>query len=374
MAIARALLTIDVSASDDVPTEIRLLSAGLNQSENGDFVFDDVAARTVMAAWEQHTRGLTRAGMIDLEHLSLDASAASFDPDARAWFDFELRDGDLWMTHIAWTADGAARLREKRQRFLSPAILYDTSTRRVRSIVNVALTALPALHGAPELIAARVAQGRHTMAEDSGAAMAQILKAMGLDAKMPSKVAVALGLDAGASLDDIRAALDAFAAKMAKVEELLSDADPADAAADEAPADAAAAEADAAPAASPDAAASMRFDIAALRAELAEHRAFRASVEEKERHDLVASMVARGAEMPATAWTDDSARVPAEPWASMSLASLRARVATLAARAPAPVAPAQGSALTEQQLAICKEYGLDPARFAALRAKELTNG
>lgn len=97
-------------------------------------------------------------GMIDLEHLSLDEDAPSYDPDARGHYRLEIRKDarnrpELWMI-VSWAPDGEQRIREKRQRYVSPAFYTDGETKRVVSIHNVALCANPATHGAQPLIAA----------------------------------------------------------------------------------------------------------------------------------------------------------------------------------------------------------------------------
>lgn len=137
---------------DALPTEIRLFVPGWNESENGRYLFDEKAAKAVMAAYKAH--GVDR--MFDLEHLSLEdpETSANFDPDARAWCHLELRDnGELWAVDIVWTEDGARRLTEKTQRYVSPAFRYDKEG-RITKVINIALTALPATHGTPELVAA----------------------------------------------------------------------------------------------------------------------------------------------------------------------------------------------------------------------------
>jgi hypothetical protein len=53
----------------------------------------------------------------------------------------------------------------------------------------------------------------------------------------------------------------------------------------------------------------------------------------------------------------------------MSIVALRARVESLAQRAPVVRPPAAASALTDAQIAIAKEYGIDPARYAQMRAR-----
>jgi ClpP class serine protease len=75
-----------------------------------------------------------------------------------------------------------------------------------------------------------------------------------------------------------------------------------------------------------------------LEAEQAKLAADRKVLESQERRALVASLVKCGAELPATAWADQEATAPAEPWSSMALGALRDRVAKVSA-AKVPAAP-----------------------------------
>jgi len=146
MNLARMAVLID---GDAPPTEFRIFTAGWNASENGDFLFDAEAARLLMASYQAH--GIDRT--IDLEHLSLDDSAPNYDPDARGSCHLQLRGGELWAIDVRWTDDGAARLASRRQRYISPTFLFDKNRRPVK-LHNIALTAHPALHGTPALVAA----------------------------------------------------------------------------------------------------------------------------------------------------------------------------------------------------------------------------
>lgn len=124
------------------PTEFRIFAAGVNESSNGPALFDAAAAARVMATYEQQGVRL----MIDLEHGALDGS----DRDARGWFDLELRGGELWAANVVWTPDGARRISEGTQRYISPA--FD-DTEAMAWLINVALVAMPATYGAAPLVA-----------------------------------------------------------------------------------------------------------------------------------------------------------------------------------------------------------------------------
>lgn len=106
---------------------------------------------------------------IDLEHQMLDSEIAP-DPtakDARGWCQLELRsDGSLWAVNVKWTDDGRTRLLEKRQRYVSPAFNIDPDSSRITSMVNVAITAIPATHDTPALVAARRARDRRKLSTE----------------------------------------------------------------------------------------------------------------------------------------------------------------------------------------------------------------
>lgn len=132
------------------PSEVRLFTRGINPSRQGPVLFDERAAESVMHAYREHGVPVT----IDLQHHSLDPESRSYDPDARGSGQLELRDGELWLVGIKWTADGEARIRERRQRFVSPAFKRDRKTNRVTHVHNVAICAQPATDNAMPLIAA----------------------------------------------------------------------------------------------------------------------------------------------------------------------------------------------------------------------------
>lgn len=136
---------------DALPTEFRIFKAGANGATHDPFIFDAKAAADVMSEYERHGVEL----MIDLEHESYADEAPRADSrDARGWFRLEMRGGELWAVNVRWTEDGARRLREKTQRYISPTFTRHKKTGRVGRLMNVALTAMPAMYAAPALVAA----------------------------------------------------------------------------------------------------------------------------------------------------------------------------------------------------------------------------
>lgn len=175
---SRKRATLAISVGDTLPTEFRIFVKGLNPNANGPaHLFDDQAARDVMAVYAAH--GVDR--MIDLEHLSLEdpEKSANYDPDARGWCKLEVRpDGSLWAVNVTWTPDGEARLRDKRQRYISPAFGYDPATMRISEIVNIAVTALPATYGTLPLMAARAQRPRDLRKLSRGSSFEDVFKAL----------------------------------------------------------------------------------------------------------------------------------------------------------------------------------------------------
>lgn len=143
-----------VIANGEPPSEFRLFVSGWNETEKGPYLFDGVAAESVLAAYQAWGVDL----MIDLEHQWF-ACEVPTDPtarDARGWFRLELRaDGSLWAVNVEWTPDGAERLRSKRQKYISPCFDFDQESRRVMALINAALVSMPATRGTPALMSKR---------------------------------------------------------------------------------------------------------------------------------------------------------------------------------------------------------------------------
>lgn len=147
--MTQSLVTLAIDTGAAPPSSFRIFRRGSNSTRKGAVLFDDAAARAVMADYRTHGTDIA----IDLEHLSLDPDARHHDPDARGWCRLEVRGGELWAVDVRWTADGAERLRARRQRYISPAFQRG-SDGRPRSLHNIAITSTPATDEAPALVAA----------------------------------------------------------------------------------------------------------------------------------------------------------------------------------------------------------------------------
>lgn len=180
-----------------LPTEFRIFKRGVNTSVKGTFLFDAQAAKDVMADFAKHGADI----MIDLEHLSLDEESKAYDPDARGWCRLAVRNGELWATQVRWTPDGAARLSDRKQRYISPTFLYDKATRRVFSIHNAAICGAPALDNMPALVEA---SKKFSRGKSLG------LVSLSITTKgdpMDPELLTALGLPEDATLEDVLAAI-----------------------------------------------------------------------------------------------------------------------------------------------------------------------
>ncbi len=189
---ARVTLTIDAT---DPPKEFRIFRKGMNKTSKGDFLFDDEAAKSVMAEYRQHGVDI----MIDLEHLSLDSEGTNYDPSAYGWCKLELRGGELWAVNVSWTTAGAQRLRKKESRYISPAFHYLTDNGRITEIYNIAICAVPATYETPALVAASKRVGKQI-----GTLTIEVGK---MDIK---KILALLGLDEDATLEDVLEAIKAL--------------------------------------------------------------------------------------------------------------------------------------------------------------------
>lgn len=360
---------------DGAPTEFCIFEVGAFESSKGPYLFDAKAAKTVMADYA--TRGVDL--MIDLNHDSLDLPMRSDSGDARGWFKLQLRDdGSLWAVDVRWTPDGARRLAEKTQRYISPAftIAADDTDRRISELINVAICAMPATYDAAPLVAA----SRVLLASPETPASVPIvdpeqIKAA-IDALTDGTIAKALGLDAAATPQDI---LDAVTATVAAL-------GPAAGAPDSV--------ADNAVPESPDAPVANQLkrdlkcatlaeafaEIARLQKVDAGLVAERAALEGAQRVELVASLVKLNGETPATAWADPDQRIPCDRLAKESIDSLRTRVVALRAL-PARVAVTPPTVVTnvtgveatitltaDEEKAAAKMTPEQRARFVALRA------
>ena len=303
--------------------------------------------------------------MIDLEHQSLDVQPGAPDPtarDARGWCKLDLRGGELWAICATWTPDGAARLQNKTQRYVSPAFNVDPKTNRVTKMINIAITAIPATHNTPALVAASRRKTHRMLDKTKLLNAIKLAQTSGLD---PDLVVKALdAVEAG----DLDAAMQILKSIIAAATGAPADAAPdPDAAGDsgsegdgtQPTQDSAAPPPPAKPAPKPGApdgaddktehkamrvmlcslagketfaeavaeAEKWRVSHLTLETERQQLAAQRATIEAAERRALAIELVTIKAEFPSTVWADDKAVALKPRWLKMPIEELRQHVA-----------------------------------------------
>jgi len=309
------LITLD--AEGGLPTEFRILRAGVNTTTKGPLVFDEAAAVAVMAAYELH--GVDIA--IDLQHDSINRDAMSKRSDAadaRGWCKLELRNGDLWGVRATWTPDGTARLTNRTQRYISPIVLLDADTNAVSEIFNLALVSMPAMDNVPALVASRI---RTPMSEELIKGALDALSAGDADAASEILKKILVELASGESSEATAETPDAAP------EEMTAEPEDADDEGDEEKEKEAAAMANALRS-------TLRVEtprevlasVKRMQAEIDSLKLSRDADEQNERVSLVGELVKLGAELPATAWADADTFRPVDTLRDMPMAALRSRV------------------------------------------------
>lgn len=419
VTLNRIFRELSFSAPGVLPTEFRLFVRGWNPTEKGSFLFDDIAAKAVMSANKQW--GVDRT--IDLEHgmLSEQPSPDPTSRDARGWCKLELRsDGSLWCVGVKWTPDGAARLTDKRQRYVSPAFDIDPKTMRVTKLINIAITSIPATHATPALVAASSTKGARMDPKMVMKALEALIAgdAEGCQNILKGIIAGAAGAapDADGEGGDGSAAEggDDPNAQVSSETMDAADGDGGEASAEQPARDGreppkpAGSSNQGGPPAKPSKASIaetaaglatlMRLTGASTIGQAAakvavfhnshveletERQALskqRATLESAERRTLCKELVRLGAEFPATVWADDKATTIKARWLKMPIADFRAHVGeqrkARGDKGPPQLRPPSGGdagpgalvQLSATELAICKETGCDPTVYAALKS------
>ena len=190
------------SDGDVLPTEFRLFARGKNKTKKGTFLFDDEAARLVMAAASAWAIDYS----LDYNHAAMNASLPGHERIAAGWFKLEVRNGELWAVDVSWTPRAAVALSNKEFRYISPTFRHEGG--RVVEMVNVALTNIPATLGIRPLVAASLGEAMNDELVELGIVSAdatpeQVTRAIVGLARMRSDLM---------SLTDTRSSADAIAA------------------------------------------------------------------------------------------------------------------------------------------------------------------
>jgi phage I-like protein len=174
-----ATLSLDVatllSVDAEPPSEFRIFSAGVVDTTKGKFLFDAKAADSVMASFADHGAEIP----LDFDHAMVSDDSLPSERRAAGWFRLSVRNGELWAEDVRWTPRAATALRDREWRYLSPAFHHESGSdpRRVKRLINVALTNLPATKQLRPLVASQRGGGtseNHTEAR----AMTALLTAL----------------------------------------------------------------------------------------------------------------------------------------------------------------------------------------------------
>jgi phage I-like protein len=245
--IALALTDLFAGAQDPEPgkdrvppAEFKILSAGINSTTKGQFLFDDLSAAAVMGEFERHKVDLS----IDYDHAAVTAGMGGGTAPAAGWFRLEVRSGELWAMNVRWTPAGDAHLRAGEYRYFSPLMNCDDATGRVLCLFNLALTNMPAMDGIDALVAASAraladerdhhmneelqkALARIKQLETDNAAQATELATLRPAASQVVALSAVVGFAGGSSPSEVQGRVTALAGFQRDVVALSGQADPA---------------------------------------------------------------------------------------------------------------------------------------------------
>lgn len=184
--------------------EIQLFPAGTFRARDGRpagidgwVMTADVARRVIVRATQRQTPFVT-----DYEHQTLYAETSGNPAPAAAWFsNLEWREGDgLYAVDVDWTAKAAAMIAGDEYRYLSPVFKFDPKTGEITELLMAAVTNNPAIDGIADVAAARYL----TNPEEEHSVDEELLKL--------------LGLEADATPEQVRAAIQALIDKAGQAE------------------------------------------------------------------------------------------------------------------------------------------------------------
>jgi len=150
------------------PSEFRIWPFGEIATTKGTFVFDELAARSVMEAFASYGNRLT----IDYEHKAVDPNRRAGDGKAAGSFVLELRADGLYAVDVRWTPPAARALLNKEWLYFSPYFSAEEESGRIVEVINLALTNIPATKNLQPLVAAHRSQHTMDSTNDAGAVTA----------------------------------------------------------------------------------------------------------------------------------------------------------------------------------------------------------
>jgi phage I-like protein len=204
--------------SRGIPTEIKIMSVGVNKTLNGDYIYDEVARKQMMRS---HREWGLKQLPIDKDH-SL-AYAPFVDGKAVGWFTPDFGEDGVYARDIEWTAEGHSLLEAKAYKHFSYDMFLDEE-QRPESLLSLSLTNRPATQKQPQIVSLQAT------ARDASIDTANTKEHKGINTErsrsMEGKVLKMLGLDSEEGLEDKVAELvasnKALADKVAEADVLRS--------------------------------------------------------------------------------------------------------------------------------------------------------
>lgn len=183
----------------DAPEEIKLLPLGLVHSQKGDFLVDDESCRMILKQFRERRLDI----VIDYEHQTLEGVQAP----AAGWVK-DLRKGeDALIAKVEWTPKAEEYLKNKEYKYLSPVVLKREQDMRVTAIHSTALTNTPAIDGMFAIVNSLNIED-YNDGSDGGMIMEL------------EKLIKLLGLQEGATEEDVLKAIEAAAKSADQLKEL----------------------------------------------------------------------------------------------------------------------------------------------------------
>ncbi len=144
----RVLVRLDAAVRTP-PSEFCIWRFGPVDTTKGKFLFDAKSATSVMREWRDWGNRLT----FDYGH---DATLGARGEDGKSAgsCNLELRDDGLYATDVRWTDKAARELGAGEWLYFSPTFFTDKKSGRITSLINIALTNIPATKGMAPLVAA----------------------------------------------------------------------------------------------------------------------------------------------------------------------------------------------------------------------------
>ncbi len=344
-----AACAISVTASG----QVQLLPAGEFRAADGrpkdapHWFIDAELAAAIIADFEARQNDT----VIDYEHQTMLTADNGQPAPAAGWFSqLEWRDGGLWAVDVRWTMRATGMIDGGEYKYISPVFTYDKKTGAIKSLLNAALTNNPALDGMEAVAASQFAQSINQSIKEVDVNLLEQLRWMLNLAVTATEEEVIAELQK--AIDQIKTmAGDAAASAGFSVLSMIQS-------------QANQIAALTAAAANPDP--SKFVAVATMQSLQNEVAALRAQITEREVSEVVTAALAAGQILPAQeAW--------ARAHGKENIASLKAYLATaqpIAALTSTqtggnpPPGAATGAQLDDNQLAVCKAMGVDPADFA----------